>query len=39
MQNILIAVLATGLLVAIFALMRKKETRSDDTGLRLLLEH
>jgi DNA recombination protein RmuC len=38
MQNILIAVLATGLLVAIFALMRKKETRSDDTGLRLLLE-
>src|SRR3989344_138632 len=38
MQNIALIVLAVGLLLAVFALLRKKETKSDDTGLRLLLE-
>lgn len=38
MQSITIIVLAIGLLVAIFALLRKKEARQDDTGLKLLLE-
>ncbi len=40
MQNILTIILGVGLVVAIFALLRKKETpeKQDDTGLRLLLE-
>ena len=38
MQNIILIILALGLLLAIFALFRKKETKTDDTGLRLLLD-
>ncbi len=38
MQNIAIVVLGLGLLLAIVALLRKKESRADDSGLRLLLE-
>lgn len=38
MQNITLIILALGLLLAIFALFKKKEAKSDDTGLKLLLE-
>lgn len=39
MQNIALIILAFGLLLAIFALFRKKEVpKTDDTGLKLLLE-
>ena len=38
MQNIVIIILSAGLLVAILALLRKKEVKSDDSGLKLLLE-
>lgn len=38
MQNIVIIILSAGLLVAILALLRKKEVKADDSGLRLLLE-
>src|SRR3989344_4938739 len=38
MQNLLPIILGIGLVVAIFALLRKKEAKTDDTGLRLLLE-
>ncbi len=38
MQNVAILVLGTGLLLAVFALLRRKEGKSDDSGLRLLLE-
>ncbi len=38
MQNIALIVLSIGLVVAIFALLRKKEGKADETGLRLLLE-
>jgi DNA recombination protein RmuC len=38
MQNIVMVILAVGLLLAIFALLRRKEGKQDDTGLRLLLE-
>lgn len=38
MQNLIIIILSAGLLLTVFALLRRKETRADDTGLRLLLE-
>ena len=38
MQNFALIILSAGLLVAIFALLRKKETKQDDIGLKLLLE-
>lgn len=38
MQTAIIVILALGLLLTIFALLRKKETKSDDVGLKLLLE-
>lgn len=38
MQTAIIVILALGLLLAIFTLLRKKETKSDDVGLKLLLE-
>lgn len=38
MQNLIIIILSAGLLLTIFALLRRKETSADDTGLRLLLE-
>lgn len=38
MQNLIIIILAVGLLVAVIALLRRKESKSDDSGLRLLLE-
>lgn len=38
MQNVLTIILALGLVVAIFALLKKKDSGSDETGLRLLLE-
>lgn len=39
MENLTIVILAVGLLVAIFALLRKKtEPKSDDAAMRLLLE-
>ena len=37
MQNIALIVLSVGLLLAIFALLRKKETKTDDSALNLLL--
>jgi len=39
MQNVALIILAVGLLVAIFALLRKKpEEKTDDTGLKLILQ-
>jgi len=38
MQTLIIIILAVGLVVAIFALLRKKETKADDTGLKLILQ-
>lgn len=38
MQNILLIILALALVVAIFAILRKKESKQDDTALKLLLE-
>jgi DNA recombination protein RmuC len=39
MQNILLIILAVGLVVAIFALLNKKEeSKTDDTGLKLILQ-
>lgn len=38
MQNLSLIILSIGLLVAVFALFKRKEAKSDDTGLRLLLE-
>lgn len=38
MQNIILIVLSIGLLLAIFALLKRKEVKTDDTSLRLLLE-
>jgi len=39
MQNIALIILAIGLVVAIFALLRKKEeSKTDDTGLKLILQ-
>lgn len=38
MQNAAIIILAAGLLIAVFALLRKKQTQSDDASLKLLLE-
>jgi len=37
MQNIAIIVLAVGLLLAIFALLRKKQPQNDDVAMKLLL--
>jgi len=37
MQNITLIILAVGLLLAILALLRKKENKNDDTALNLLL--
>lgn len=38
MQNAAIIILAAGLLIAVFALLRKKQAQSDDASLKLLLE-
>ncbi len=38
MQNIVIIILSAGLLLVIFALLRRKEAKQDETGLHLLLE-
>ena len=38
MQNALFGLIIVGLAVVIFLLLRKKEVKSDDTGLKLLLE-
>jgi DNA recombination protein RmuC len=38
MQNIALLILSAGLILAIFALLRKKEDKTDDIGLKLILE-
>ncbi|MEK7635035.1 MAG: DNA recombination protein RmuC [Patescibacteria group bacterium] len=38
MQNLVIVILALGLVGAIFALLRKKENKADDTGFKLILQ-
>jgi DNA recombination protein RmuC len=38
MENLVIVILAIGLVVAIFALLRKKEVKTDDTGFKLILQ-
>jgi DNA recombination protein RmuC len=38
MQTFIIIILAVGLVAAIFALLRKKEEKADDTGFQLLLQ-
>lgn len=38
MESLIIVLLAVGLIIAIFALLRKKEVKTDDSGLKLLLE-
>lgn len=38
MQNIALLILSAGLILAIFALLRKKEAKTDDIGLKLILE-
>ena len=38
MQNALFGVVIVGLVVVIFLLLRKKEVKSEDNGLKLLLE-
>lgn len=38
MENLIIIILSIGLIITIFALFRKKESKSDDTGLKLILQ-
>ena len=38
METLIIIILSIGLIITIFALLRKKETKSDDTAMKLLLE-
>ncbi len=38
MEILIIAILSGALIISIFALFRKKESKADDTGLKLLLE-
>jgi len=38
MENLIIILLVIGLIISIFALFRKKEIKSDDTGLNLILQ-
>lgn len=38
MENLIIIILSIGLIITIFALLRKKEVKTDDTGLKLILQ-
>jgi DNA recombination protein RmuC len=38
MQSLIIIILSIGLIITVLALLRKKETKTDDTGLKLILQ-
>lgn len=38
MQSLIIIILSVGLIITIFALLRKKEVKADDTGFKLILQ-